>query len=262
MKTLTTAFALLLAAASSFAGITYKLDSKTTGLASANIAGIVKVEGTGMRMELASGDGVLFKNGSILTTKNGGKNILVTDPSTKTYYELDLQDLGGAGPLLRQLGDSVKVKIENPKVTNRDAGDGGTIEGYATRKRVIDTSYDMVIEAMGQQMRMTTVTSSQLWVTDKLGAELTNIFQLRGFKTGIDEIDRLIEKQSAAVTGFPLKQLTTVKVVQNGNEMTSTTTINVSDIKQTTVAPAEFELPSGFTKTESPIEKLLKQLPR
>ncbi|HEX9981780.1 MAG TPA: DUF4412 domain-containing protein [Thermoanaerobaculia bacterium] len=262
MKTFVTALILVLAAISSFAGVTYKLDSKTTGLASANITGTVKVEGTGMRMELASGDGVLFKNGSILTTKNGGKNILVTDPSTKTYYELDLQHLGGAGPLLRQLGDSVKMTIENPKVTSRDAGDGGTIEGYATRKKVIDSSYDMVIEAMGQKMRMTTVTSSQLWVTDKLGADLVNIFQIRGFKTGLDEIDRLIEKQSAAVTGFPLKQLTTVKVVQNGNEMTSTTTINVSGLKETKLAPAEFELPAGFTKTESPIEKLLKQMPR
>ncbi|HEX7152863.1 MAG TPA: DUF4412 domain-containing protein [Thermoanaerobaculia bacterium] len=260
MKILATAFTLLLTAASAMAGVTYKLDSKTTGLASANIGGTVKVEGTSMRVDLATGDGVLFKNGSVVTSKDSGKSLVVADPSTKTYYNLDLQDLGGAGPLLRQLGDSVKMKIENPKVSARDAGDGGTIEGYATRKRIIDSSYDMVLEVMGQQMRMTTVSSSELWVTDKLSADLMNFFQLRGFKTGLDEIDRLIEKQASALTGFPLKQVMTVTIIQNGNEMKSTTTINVSDIKQAKVAPAEFELPQGYAKTQGPIEELMQQL--
>jgi hypothetical protein len=71
-------------------------------------------------------------------------------------------------------------------------------------------------------------------------------------------LDKLIAAQSDAVKGFPLKQITHMKVTGPANmEMTSTTM--VTNLKKATVAPALFEIPKDFKKTESPLDKMMKQ---
>src|SRR5438874_306055 len=75
----------LFAAASSFAGVTYDFRSETTGMQESTVDGNVAVEGPNLRMTVARGDGMMFKNGSTMISRDGGKTLAVYDPAAKTY---------------------------------------------------------------------------------------------------------------------------------------------------------------------------------
>ena len=220
--------ALVFSAVNVFAGITYDFHSDTTGLQQMVLAGAVAAEGPNMKMTIASGDGMMFKSGSIVLSRDGGKTLSIFDPATKTYYEMPLQEmLGGAADMLKN--SAMKVSFGNPLVTVQEAGDGGKIEGFPTRKMLVDASVDINIDAMGQKMNSRLSMHSESWTTDRIDPNAANIFQQQGVRTGIEALDKLIEGQAAAFKGrFPLKQVSTVHITQNGRDLATTTTATVT----------------------------------
>ena len=62
------------------------------------------------------------------------------------------------------------------------------------------------------------------------------------------------------VLDFYLKQVSTVHLNQAGGEMTITTTSSVSSIQRRAIDPAQFTLPSGYTKVDDPITKMMRQM--
>lgn len=252
---------LILAAAVSvpaMAGLAYKFESVTAGLAASRIAGTVQAEGRDMRIDITGGDGMMFKSGTVAISRDGGGSVTVLDPSTKSYYVMNTADLAGGGSMLETLRKTVAFRIENDKVGVRDAGNGGTLEGYATRKSVVDASFDIVVNAMGQNLRISMAVTTETWATPQIGAEYANLFQQRGFRTGIEQLDKVIAAQGDALKGFPIKQVATVRVKQNATEMTNTTTTTVSAIQRKAVAATMFAIPSGYRKVASPVEAMLR----
>ncbi|HEY0144270.1 MAG TPA: DUF4412 domain-containing protein [Thermoanaerobaculia bacterium] len=258
MKRLIACVLVTLAAVPAMAGLTYRFESVSTGLASTKIAGTVQAEGRDMRVDLSSGDGTMFKSGAMALSRDGGSTITITDPTNKTYYVLNAADLSGGGAMLDNMRRMMGFRIENEKVSVRDAGDGGKVEGYPTRKSVVEASFDIVINAVGQTLRMSMNTTTETWATPDIGAEYANLFQTRAFKTGIEELDTVIAAQSAAIKGFPLKQVATVRVKQNTVEVTNVTTTTVTAIQKKAVPATVFVMPAGYTKTESPFEKMMR----
>jgi hypothetical protein len=203
---------------------------------------------------------MLFKDNSVVLSTDGGKTMSVLDPSTKNYYDLQLdQVLGSSAGMLKNFGDMVKLTFDNAQIKVKDGGNGGTVEGYATRKYVLDAAYDMNIDAMGQKMTTHLTMTTESWTTDQLAAELSSFLQMRGMRTGVEAVDKLIEAQSS-VRGFPLKQVSTVHVTQRGNEMSMVTTSTVSNIEKKTVDAALFAMPAGYTKVDDPVTKVMQQL--
>lgn len=256
MKRLFCVLILSFAAHSAAAGVAYQFVSETSGMTRQKLAGQVVVEGPRMRVDFSAGDGMLFSAGSRVVSGDGGQTLTVLDPQAKTFYTIDLGSiLGGSNSMLRQMGDLVRLDVRNPKASVRDRGRGPTIEGYPTRKSAVASSYEMLIDALGQKMTMTMNSATDVWWTDRLGAELTNFLQARGVRTGIDAVDKILALQTTSIQGFPLRQVTTTRIVMNGKTMTSTTTSNVSSIRQVTASPAEFAIPPGYKKVPSPMEK-------
>jgi hypothetical protein len=248
-------------ASSALAGVTYKVQSSTTGMQNVTIAGNVAVDGSHLRMDVTSGDNILFKDNNVVLSADGGKTMSVLDPSTKNYYDLQLEQLlGSSTGLLRGLGDMVKVSFDNAQVSVRDAGNGGTVEGYPTHKYVLDAAYDMNIDAMGQKMTTHMTMSTESWTTDQLAAELSSFLQTRGMRTGVEAIDKLIEAQANGMHGFPLKQVSTVHITQRGNDMTMVTTSTVTNIAKKAVDVAQFAMPAGYSKVDDPVTKMMKQI--
>lgn len=254
--------AAIFCATPALAGITYRFESTTTGTAGGNLSAIAKVEGASMRLDFLSGDGVLFKDKAIAVSRDAGGTFNVTNPESKTYYILSSADLGGLASILRQFGRLVKISIENQKVSVRDGGNGGVIEGYPTRRKVVDASYDIVIDAMGQKIRIRNTSRSEHWLTDRIDATAGAFFQGSSTKTGIDALDKLLAAQLAGLKGFPLKQVTTMRMKMNAQDMTSTTTVTVRGIRNATFAATEFAIPAGYVKGPSPIEEMLGALAR
>jgi Domain of unknown function (DUF4412) len=246
---------------SAFAGVSYKAQSITTGIKNMTIIGTVAVDGGHMRMDVAKGDDMLFKDNSIVLSNDAGKTVSVYDPSTKTFFDLQLQDLlGNTSSMLKNFGDMIKVTFDNPHVTVHDGGDGGTIEGFPTHKSVLDAQYDMNIDAMGQKMTTHMSMNTETWATDQLSSEMSSFLQVRGLRTGIENIDKVIEAQTSGVRGFPLKQVSVVRVSQQGNDLTMTTTSTVTNVVKKNIEASAFAAPSGYTKTDDPLTKMMKQM--
>ena len=253
-------FALATASPAS-AGLTYDFTSTSSGVTSQTIAGTVRAEGKSIRVDIATGDGMLFENGSFVVSSNGGQTMSVVNPKAKTFYELDLAQLvGGTDALLKQLGGTLKFDVRNPKVSVTGGGDSDTLEGFKTRKSRVDSAYEIAVEGLGQPMVIRMQLATDVWWTDKVSSDFTNFLQMRGFRTGVDAVDKLIATEAGAIKGFPMKQITTTKVNLGGNEMTSTSTSIVKNVRSAAVPAAAFAVPAGFTKTASPIEKMMGKL--
>jgi hypothetical protein len=262
MKRVLTAVLFVLAAQSAFAGLTYKVESVSSGIRAGTMSGVAEVEGKNFRFNVDKGDGMVFPDSSFVISQNGGRTVTVVDATAKTYYQIDVDQIsGGMGGVLQQMGGMVKFNIDNPKVNVRDLGPGEKIEGYPTQRKAIDTSYDINIEVMGNKISMGVVMSTESWVTDQISLDFASFLQTGEFHTGFDAVDKLtaaLAAQSKAMNGFPLRQVTTVKVSQNGKPMEMKTTTTISGIAKKTFDAAEFTVPAGFQKTDNPIEKMMK----
>jgi hypothetical protein len=241
-----------------WAGVTYRFTTTTEGTRESAVSGIVKNEGAKGRVEITAGDELIFKRGTVVLS-SGGTTITVFDPAKKTYYDLDLakylrQTAGGQNSF-------VNVEIRNPRVTVRELGAGETIQGYPTRRARLITSFEVIPKYAGKlQMEIGMNLDSEIWLTDKLPADAASILQSSRLRTGVDAIDKIIE-QSAALHGFPLKQVTTSKATIGGmSPSAGKSTTVVSDIRQVAVPASEFVVPAGFVKTDDPVAAMMKKL--
>ena len=247
-------------APSAFAGLTFKVEAVSSGMREGTMSGVAEVEGKNSRFNVTQGDGMIFADSSFIISSNGGRSMSVFDPSSKTYFDISLDQLtGGVSGLMSQVG--AKIAITNPKVSVRDLGAGEKLQGYATQHKGIDISYDLGIDMMGQKMTMSMATSTEAWLTDQIPMDAASFLQTGELHTGIDDVDKLIAGQAKALSGFPLKQITTIHMNQNGGmNMDIKTTTTVSDIQKKSVPASEFVVPTGYSKTDSPIEKMMKTM--
>ncbi len=249
--------ACFLTAAASFAGVTYDFRSETVGLQQGVVDGNVVVDGPNVRMSVAHGDGIVFKDGTTLLSRDGGKTIAVYDAVAKTFFEISLDDLtASAADMLKGL--PVKIEFANPVVKVQTGGTGRKVEGYPAEKSIVDATIDINIAMSGQKMTSKMTMHSENWTTDALTAS-ANIFQQRSVRTGIDALDSLIAAQTESLKGrFPLKQMASVRLTQNGRDVTTTTTTSVTNIKQQALDARAFAPPAGYRRVESPFGAMKK----
>ncbi len=200
------AAALLLIASNALAGIAYRFDGTAA-------SGRVVAEGPNMRVEFTRGERVI----SVMLSNDGGKNLVMLDLALKTFNVINVANL------------LESVTLTNAKATARDAGDGGTIEGYPTRKWVVDGSYDIRVGEMPVHFTM----HSESWRTDRI----TEDAQLKS--AGIPQAI-----MPANLKGFPLKEVMTI--ASKGGTVTST--MAVHDVRRVNTTPAMFTVPPGYKR--------------
>lgn len=257
MKRIAPWLAVVFVASTAWAGMTYRFSSVTSGRTGSSMAGTASVQNGAMRIDFTSGDGVMFKKGSIVISKDGGKTIYLIDPEKKEYYELKPEEIfASMGAMMKSMGANFKMSIDNQKLNVTKQGPGGPIEGYPTTKYLVDVAYDLNLDVMGMQMTSNVHTTSQMWVTDKISVDDITFIQQRGLKTGIEAFDKLVEANLSAVKGFPLKQIMKTKSTMHGRTQETTTTMTITNIKKREVPASSFEIPAGLTKTEMPMPKM------
>jgi len=256
------AILVLMVAGSAFAGLTYEVQTQSNGAASVGVSGRVVLDGTHLRMDVVKGDSMMFNDGAIVLSSDGGQTMSVYDPAAKHYYNLRLDSmLSSAMSMLQAAGTGLKVSFSNPQVSVRDGGDGGTLDGYPTHRYVIDASYDITLDAMGNKMNMHTTMTTESWTTDRISTEFLPFIQMHGIHTGIAALDTMLDAQRSAVKGFPLKQVSTVHSGRLGQEaMTIVNTVTVSHVQEKAIDPAQFTSPAGYTKVDDPITAMLGKL--
>ena len=238
-----------------YAGISYQVKSETPGGAG-DLVGTVRVEGSKFRMEMSEGDGMMFQDNSIVLSDDGGKTMMVLDPAKKEYYRLSLEETFNAmSSLMQSMGGMMEMSIDDSKVDVQSLGAGEAIEGYSTQKYKVDTSYTLNMKVMGMNMGQQVKTETTTWATSELDHG-SSFVQMRSFRTGLEELDELIAKHSAAIKGFPLKAVTKSEMTARGKTTTSTTTMTVSNIKEETIPASEFAVPAGYREVDGPLAAL------
>lgn len=252
---------LVLAAAAPLAagGLTYDFATSTKGGAASSMRGTAFVQEGKARVEFAHGDGVLFQNGAVVITADGGRTLRILDPKARTYYTLSFDDLfATAGAMMKSMGSMFQLSFANQKVEVKPAGAGEAIEGYPTKKYTILTSYDMTAKVLGSDLSSHVDMRTEVWATPRLSADYATFVQNRSLRTGIEGIDSVIAAQSKGVEGFPLRQVTTIRTSQRGRVDEQTTTIEISKIREGEIPAASFAIPAGFTEKPSPLQELAK----
>ena len=256
MKRLIAIAAIALSSRVAEAAFVYRFETSATGIAARTITGTVAVDGERTRIDFTHGDGVVFADGSFAIASQRGGTLDVVDPKRRSWFSIPIDALGGGG--LDQLRTLVGLTVTHPSVSVRDAGPGLPIAGYATRRRISSVAADVATSAAGNALHVRIVIRTEAWLTDAIPAEYASLLQ--GVHTGIAEIDRLIDAEPALRRGFPLKEITTTKLIENGGSVEIVSTTVVSGIANRAVTPAAFQVPGAFTKTKSPIEKALEGL--
>src|ERR1043166_2305170 len=205
-----------------FGGVAYHFETVTSGLGDQRISGTVESEGPRMRVNVAAGDGVSFPNGSFVLAD--GTHVTVFDPSTKTYYDVTFDPLS---PLKSMLGDAVSMSNEHSSV--RDLGNGHSIT---------QSSYDMNVALMDKKVTMHVAVTTESWTTDKYPASAS--------------IGKVLAPDPHAPKGFPLKQVTTFHIDQNGQPIAVKSTTTVPDVTTRPIPPPDLVATSGTVCVNSP----------
>lgn len=250
---------LLVSAPLAAAGLTYDFAMNAGGAAGSSMSGTAAVQGANARVELTRGDGILFQDGAVVVTADGGKTLRVLDPKARTFYTLNFEDLfATAGALMKSMGSMFQLSFANQKVEVKPAGAGEAIEGYPTKKYTILTSYDMTAKVLGSDLSSRVEMQTELWATSRLSADYATFVQSRSVRTGIEGIDSVIAAQSKGVEGFPLRQVTKIRTTQKGRVDEQTTTVTISKIREGQIPASAFAVPAGFTEKGSPLQNLRK----
>ncbi len=227
------------------AGITYRMEQVTQGVRPRTFAGVAKIESGKSRFEVTRNDNSkLFETGSVILSTTGSHVMTVLEPAKKTYYILDLDQIGKA---LEEAQKQLRsfLSSQKPTISIKGEGDGGIVEGFPTKKWLVTIA-----------TRDTGTLTMHVWTTDRIPTEAADAFQNSDMPGGTPLADalRIVRKQ---MTGFPLKSDTTTKMVMSGSTSSVTSTMKVTQVRSVNIAPAEFEMPAGYTKVDSPIDGML-----
>jgi hypothetical protein len=230
----------LFTASTAPAAVSYRFAVNTTGAHAGTASGQVIADGPHIRVVFERGDQILFRDGSVALSNDGGKSVIVLDPASKTFVALKVDAM---------LGDAASLlTFTTPKISSRDLGDGGVVAGLPTRRFSFDASYDVVLDLGAQKVRTHVTMHSDSRRTARIPEESASLLQLRGFRSGVPALDKVIAA-SAAPKGFPLEETTTVRMKgEGGSETTIRSTTEVREVKTVTAGRGLFEIPAGYRR--------------
>jgi hypothetical protein len=214
------------------------------------------VEGDGAKVVFASSDNPLFSEGAYLLTNDGGRTVLLVDPEQKSYTAFDpAQMVAAMGTMLKGMGAMVKMSVSNPQVEKLLEEPGGELLGRPTTHYRFRTTYDMEVRVMGMGQKSSNDTLTDTWATTTLAdAGFGAYLRREPPRTGIEDLDRLVDAEMGkGIAGVPLKTVSvTVSKDARGRETRTTTTMEVTSLREEAVAPATFQLPAGYERVEMP----------
>jgi hypothetical protein len=253
--TLTVALAAVGLAAPAVAGIHFQSTNRTEAQqGKSNVTAEGWVEGDSAKIVFTRSDNPMLVEGGYLLTTDGGKTVVLVNPEEKTYTDFDpAQLLAAAGAMMKAMGPMVKMSFSNPKVEKLAEQPGEAMHGYPTTHYRFRTTYDSDIRVMGMGQKASNDTVTDTWTTTALSDGGFGAYLRRDPpRTGIADLDALIDAEiGKGITGVPLKMVAvTTSTDQKGRATTSTTTMEVTSLREEAVPATTFQLPGGYEKVE------------
>lgn len=243
-------------AAPAQAGVHYRATTKTEGVRGAagqSMEVEAWVDGANAKVLFANSDNPVVGTGTYLLTSDGGETLYLVNPEQKTYAPFDLGSMmAGAGAILKGMGPMMKISFANQKVEKLAEEAGPSILGYATTHYRFRTSYDLDIRVMGMGQSSHSDTVTDTFATTALTDAGFAAWLRREPRTGIDDLDQAIAGEvKKGIHGVPLKMVAVTKTKdQRGRESETTTTMEVTAMKEEAVPASAFGLPKDYERVE------------
>lgn len=208
------------------------------------------IDGTNARIEYQDADqSGLFAAGSYLLTTDGGATLYLVNPSSETISEMDLDAMFGmVGNVMNAVGGLMNMEFTdfvNERVTERA---DEPILGYPTTYYQYNTGYTMNMSVLGIRRETRSQTEQHFWCASGLDADGFGVW-LRPdrFRTGNEELDTLISQEYGAIDCLPLRTRTVMTTTDGrGRDATSTTSMEVTVLREETMSAGTFELPADY----------------
>lgn len=203
------------------------------------------VDGKKAKLEYRESANPVMKAGTYLVTQDGGQTLYLVNPAERSYSKWDMQAMmtlaGGAMQMMKMEFTDMKVEklLDEP---------GETICGFPTRHCKIRTSYSMSMNFMGMKQASHVVQEQDVWSTAKLDAAGFAVWlKATQFKTGSEDLDKLISAETSKLQGFPLKT-EMVQTTRNakGKEKVTKSTCLVKEVKELKIDDAQFVPPADY----------------
>lgn len=168
---------------------------------------VVEAEGAAIRVEYQEHGDSEFKNGDVLVTQDGGATLFWIEPRKKRYSDLDpglLPELGRgeSNPVPESSG------IESPLLTKLFEEDVPAMLGHPTRHaRYLLTfrSRSGVAGGKGAGAMVWNQVVQDVWYTRSVRPAESDFWLRDRFRTGHEELDRLLGAEKSLLDGFPLR---------------------------------------------------------
>jgi hypothetical protein len=199
---------------------------------------------TRVDIDSVSGQMTPVNAGDYMLTVDSGQMVTVS-PSTQSYSDGSGSLMAAAPPQLL-----AQASVTNVNVTTEKLGPGETIQGYATEKVRMTTTY--VLNIMGQTMN--TMNVSEMSVA-KLPASVTTPFDgnlpkelLEGPMKELGEKMVAARKALGDVTALKTVNTSTMTTPMLPQPLSTVISIELLDVKASDVDPTMLKIPEGYTK--------------
>jgi hypothetical protein len=254
-KAMLTGLLVLIFAASVCAGVEWKARTVTQSEAKGQSNTIVMdvfAQGGNVKQVFGSVayENEMFQKGSYWLFKAADDSLYLVNPAEKTYSRLPLNAMMQVAGVVGKL---VKIKIKNPDISLEKLGSEAVL-GYPCQHTKLHMEYDVEVKIAIIKSKSHEKVEKEAWSTPKFRGmeEMAEAFRFRDFKTGIEDLDNLIEKQMKAEAGlgFPLKMVTvTTSIDKKGKEKEkSRQVMEVLSLGSKNLPASFFEIPAGYTE--------------
>lgn len=256
-KTRLTIMFILVFAVSSFAGVEWKARTVTQAEAKGQSNTVVQqvfAQGGNVKLvfESVAYENEMFKKGSYWLFKAADESFYMVNPEDKTYARLPINAMLQMAGVVGKL---VKIKIKNPVINVEKLGTE-TMLGYPCLHSKMLMEYDMEVKIAIIKSKSHEKIEKETWSTPKFKGmeEMAESFRFRDFKTGMEDLDALIEQQMKAEAGlgFPLKMITvTTSIGKKGKEKEkSRQVMEVLSLGAKNLPASFFEIPAGYEEKQ------------
>lgn len=195
--------------------------------------------------------GGMMGKGTYIIVRSNSRTELIVDPEKRTYIEMNPDSMAKfASAAQGALGGMVKSEMTDVSADVQPLGPGETIQGYATMRYRLTTGYTMTTSIMGRTNHATVRSTTDMWIAPKL-AGLFNPMA-RGAQPGGGTsayADKVAEAYARIGKGVPIKTVTQ-SVTTGDHGSSSTSTMELLNIRTGAISPSVFEVPSDYTKTD------------
>lgn len=234
-------------------GLTYRFKSEDG-------VGRVWVQGDNARREFESGQNGTAA-GRVEIWKDGGKQILVLNPASQTYYERNahLAKMGVSGPTLQALTVLKPFRlqgIEDMRAEVKVSSDKEEVFGYGCRNASLTFSYTMQvsIERVPGTFPAYVHGTEKVCVMESANPPRMPFEHALAIPSSHAEVDRLIAERLSSLKGIPVVRSVEVsRRMQGGEIVYANSALALSEIGPATIPAGHFAVPAGYRFQEPAI---------